>query len=160
MAAPPIAASNRFIPEGTTVYYWVVTMATYTAPTRAELNAGTNLTPEVADSGAWAITSNAVDAPDLATTFTAQIPGKISVDGATINMYSDVAAADARALMPRNTVGYIVKFPGGDVAGRKMTVFPVKVGSVAEPTAFGNPTTLNFAYYVSRIPGENLTVPA
>jgi hypothetical protein len=159
MVAPNIAASDRFIPEGTTDYYWVVTMANYLSPTRAELNAGTRLTPEVSSSGNWGIVSGAIDTPDLATTFTSQIPGKITVDGSTLNMYSDDNQADARTLMPRNAVGYIVKFPGGDVTGRKMTIFPVKVGSAAEPTSFGNPTELNFSYYVTRIPAENVTVP-
>lgn len=159
MAAPNIGASNRFIPEGTTAYYFVATIATYTAPSRGELNAGTNLTPEIAATGDWAITSAAVDTPDLLTLFTAQIPGKITIGTSTIDMYSDVAAADARALMPRGTVGYIVKFPGGDVTGRKMTVYPVKVGSVGEATQFGNPTVLSFTYYVTKIPAENVTVP-
>ena len=159
MTAPNISGSNRFIPEGTTVYYFVAAMSNYLSPTRGELNAGTNLTPEVSSSGNWGITSNAVDTPDLATTFTSQIPGKITVDGSTINMYSDVAQADARSLMARNTTGFIVKFPGGDVTGRKMTIFPVKVGSVSEPTAFGAPTELNFTYYVTKIPAENVTVP-
>lgn len=159
MAAPNIAASDRFIPEGTTSFYWVVTMASYLSPSRAELNAGTNLTPEVAECGNWAIISNAIDTPDLATTFTSQIPGKITVDGSTLNMYSDDNQADARSLMPRNTVGYVVKFPGGDITGRKMTIFPVKVGSAAEPTAFGSPTVLQFSYYVTKIPAENVTVP-
>jgi hypothetical protein len=134
-------------------------MASYLAPSRAELNAGTNLTPEVASSGNWGIVSNAIDTPDLATTFTSQIPGKITMDGSTLNMYSDDNQADARTLMPRNSVGFIVKFPGGDITGRKMSVFPVKVGSAAEPTAFGAPTELNFTFYVTKIPGENLTVP-
>src|SRR6266576_2439857 len=107
MVAPNISASDRFIPEGTTAFYWVVTMASYLAPSRAELNAGTNLTPEVESSGNWGIVSNAV--------------------------------------------GFIVKFPGGDITGRRMTVFPCKVGSAAEPTAFGAPTVLNFSYYVTRI---------
>jgi hypothetical protein len=159
MAAPNIAASDRFIPEGTTAYYWVVTMASYLSPSRAELNAGTNLTPEVESSGNWAVTSGAIDTPDLATTFTSQIPGKISVDGSTLNMYADDNQADARTLMPRNAVGYIVKFPGGDVTGRKMSIFPVKVGSLGEPTAFGNPTVLNFMYYCTKIPAENIAVP-
>lgn len=159
MVAPNISASDRFIPEGATDFYWVVTMASYLSPTRAELNAGTRLTPEVAECGNWAIISGAIDTPDLATTFTSQIPGKITVDGSTISMYSDDNQADARTLMPRNAVGYIVKFPGGDITGRKMTIFPVKVGSAAEPTAFGNPTVLQFSYYVTKIPAENVTVP-
>ena len=74
-------------------------------------------------------------------------------------MYSDDNQADARTLMPRNSVGFIVKFPGGDITGRKMTIFPCKVGSVAEPTAFGAPTELNFSFYVTKIPAENITVP-
>ena len=159
MVAPNISASDRYIPEGVTQFYWVVTMANYLAPSRAELNAGTNLTPEVAASGNWAITSNAIDTPDLATLYTSQISGKITTDGSTLNMYSDDNQADARSLMPRGTVGYVVKFPGGDITGRKMTVFPVKVGSAGEPTAFGNPTVLEFQYYVSKIPAENITVP-
>jgi hypothetical protein len=159
MVAPNISASDRFIPEGATMFYWVVSMANYLSPSRGELNAGTNLTPEVSSSGNWGIVSNAIDTPDLATTFTSQIPGKITMDGSTLNMYSDVAQADARTLMPRNSVGFVVKFPGGDVTGRKMSVFPVKVGSAAEPTAFGAPTELNFSYYVTKIPAENITVP-
>ena len=159
MAAPNISASDRFIPEGVTSFYWVVNIASYTSPSRLELNAGTNLTPEISSSGNWGIVSNAIDTPDLATTFTSQIPGKITIDGSTLNMYSDDNQADARTLMPRNAVGYIVKFPGGDITGRKMTVFPVKVGSAAEPTSFGNPTELNFSFYVTKIPAENVTVP-
>ena len=159
MPAPNISASDRFIPEGVTSFYWVVNIASYTSPSRLELNAGTNLTPEISSSGNWGIVSNAIDTPDLATTFTSQIPGKITIDGSTLNMYSDDNQADARTLMPRNAVGYIVKFPGGDVTGRRMTVFPCKVGSAAEPTSFGNPTELNFSFYVTRIPSENILVP-
>jgi hypothetical protein len=159
MVAPNISASDRYIPEGATMFYWVVTMASYLAPSRAELNAGTNLTPELESSGDWAITSAAIDTPDLATTYTSQIPGKISTAGSTLNMYSDDNQADARTLMPRNSTGFIVKFPGGDITGRKMSVFPVKVGSAGEPTNFGAPTVLNFTYYVTKIPAENVTVP-
>lgn len=159
MTAPNISGSSRFIPEGTTDFYWVATMASYLSPTRSELNAGTRLTPEIAETGDWSITSNAVDTPDLASGFTSQIPGKVTAANTTLNMYSDTAGSDARALMPRNTTGYIVKFPGGDVTGRKMTVFPVKVGSVGEPTSFGNPTVLNFTFYVTKVPAENVAVP-
>ena len=39
---PPtkLAATSRYFRPGTTKVYWVVTMATYTTPTRSELNAG------------------------------------------------------------------------------------------------------------------------
>lgn len=160
MTAPAISSSTRYIPEGVTEFYFVAAMADYTSPTRSELNAGTNLTPEVADAGDWAITSASVDTPDLGNLFTSQITGKITADGTTLNMYADDASSDARSLMPRGTTGFIVKFPEGDVAGHKMDVFPVKVGSVPKPTSMGNPSTLNFTYYVTKVPAENVTVPA
>ncbi len=160
MAAPPIAGSSRYIPEGVTHFYFVAAIANYNSPTRAELNAGTDLTPEVANAGNWGITSNAVDAPDLATTFTAQIPGKVSVDGSTLDMYADSTSADVRTLLPRNTVGYIVKFPEGDIAARRMDIFPIKVGSQAKPTAFGNPSVISLVFYVTKNPTENAVVPA
>jgi len=45
MAAPPITGSTRYIPEGVTHFYFVSSIANYLSPTRAELNAGTDLTP-------------------------------------------------------------------------------------------------------------------
>ena len=160
MVATPIAGSNRYIPEGVTKFYWVATIATYTAPSRGELNAGTDLSPEIANSGDWAITANALDTPDLVTTFTPQIPGKITMGTTTIDMYADPAGTDARTLMPRGAVGFIVKFLGGDITGRKMDVFPVKVGSTAKPVALGGTANIiTFSYYVTKIPAEDVAVP-
>ena len=34
MVAPNISASDRFIPEGTTSFYWVSTMANYLSPSQ------------------------------------------------------------------------------------------------------------------------------
>jgi hypothetical protein len=159
MTAPPISASARYIPESVTHYYFVTTMASYLSPTRSELNAGTDLTPEIATTGDWGITSAAIDTPDLATLFTSQIPGKITVSNATINMYADSTSADVRTLLPRGTTGFVVKFPEGDITGHKMDVFPVKVGSQAKPTALGNPSVIQLAFYVTKIPAENVAVP-
>lgn len=159
MPATPIAASSRYIPEGVTHYYFVTTIASYTAPTRAELNAGTDLTPEIAATGNWGITSALVDAPDLATLFTAQVSGKITVDGPTIDMYADSTSADVRTLLPRGTTGYIVKFPEGDVTGRKMDIFPVKVTAQPKPTNLGNPSVINLQFAVTKVPAENVAVP-
>ena len=159
MTAPPISASARYIPEGLTHYYFVAAIANYLSPTRAELNAGTDLTPEVASTGDWGITSAVIATPDLATLFESQIPGKVSVSNSTINMYADSTSADVRTLLPRGTVGYIVKFPEGDVTGRKMDVFPVKVGSQAKPTALTNPSDIIFTFYVTKTPAENVAVP-
>ena len=62
MTATPISATVRYIPEGVTHFYWVTTMASYLTPTLAELDAGVDLTPEVAAAGNWGTTSAAVGA--------------------------------------------------------------------------------------------------
>lgn len=159
MAAPPISASTRYIPEGTTHYYWVVTFASYLAPTRAELNAGTDLTPEIAAVGDWAINGNAVPAPDLSTLFDSQIGGKITMGTTTIDMYASQTSSDVRTLLPRGTIGYVVKFPEGDVTGRTMDVFPAKVLAQPKPTNMGNPSVIQLQFVVTKVPAENVTVP-
>src|SRR6266487_665855 len=160
MPANPIAASNRYVPQGVTHYNFLPACANIASPTRAEINAGTDLTPELAEAGDWAISSEAIDTPDYAAAFTPQIPGNVIAEGTTLNLYADVASADVRTLLPRNTTGFILKMPGGDVAGRKMDVFPVKVGSQGKPNAIGTPSTINLIFYITRAPAENVTIPA
>ena len=160
MAAPPIAGSTRYIPEGNTHYYWVVSIANYLSPTAAELNAGTDLTPEIAATGNWSIISGSIDAPDLATLFTPQITGKVTIDGATLDMYASINSIDVRTLLPRGTIGNVVKFPEGVVAGRAMDVFPAKVLQQAKPTNLTNPSVIQLGWAITKIPAENVVVPA
>jgi len=161
MAATPISVSSRYIPEGVRHFYWLTAIATLSAPTRAELNAGTDLTPQVGGFGNWGVQGNPVSTGDLASTFTPTIPGLTTADGTTLDMYADKTSADARTLMPRDTAGFMVVFPEGDIAGRKCDVFPVKVQS-AEKTASlgGNPAMINFTYTTTAQPAENVTVPS
>ena len=126
MAATPIAGSLRYIPEGVRHFYYLSAISDITAPTRTELNAGTDLTPEVAGFGNWGLQGNQVDTPDLASRFTTSVPGLVTVDGPTISMYADSTSADVRTLLPRDTAGFIVVLPEGDVAGHTMDVFPVQ----------------------------------
>lgn len=159
MTAPAIGASTRYIPEGVTHYYFVAAIASYTAPTRSELNAGTDLTNEVASAGDWAINGSAVPAPDLATLFDSQVAGKTSMGTTTLDMYASSNSSDVRTLLPRGTTGYIVKFPEGDVSGHTMDVFPVKVLAQPKPTNMGNPSVIQLQFVVTKIPAENVTVP-
>ena len=159
MAAPPIGASTRYIPEGTTHYYYVASIANTASPTRAELNAGTDLTPEVAAAGDWAINGNAVPAPDLASLFDPSIAGKTSMGTTTLDMYASSNSVDVRTLLPRATTGYIVKFPEGDVTGRTMDVFKITVLAQPKPTNMGNPQVIQIQFVVNKTPNENVTVP-
>jgi hypothetical protein len=161
MAATPISVSSRYIPEGVRHFYFCPAIATLTAPTRTELNAGTDLTPQVGGFGNWGVTGNPVNTGDLASTFTPTIPGLTAADGTTLDMYADKTSADVRTLLPRDTTGFIVVFPEGDVATRKMDVFPVKVQSCEKTASLGgNPAMVNLVFTTTALPAENVTVPA
>jgi hypothetical protein len=160
VVATPIGASSRYIPEGTTHYNWLPACANTASPTRAEINAGTDLTPEIAATGNWGIVSASIDAPDLATTFTAQIGGKVTIDGPTIDMYADSTSTDVRTLLPRGLNGFMLKLPEGDVAGRKADMFAVRVLAQAKPTNLTNPSVIQLQFAITKAPNENITVPA
>ena len=159
MAAPPITGSTRYIPEGVTHFYYVAAIANTASPTRSELNAGTDLTPEIAAVGDWAINGAAVPTPDLSTLFDSSVSGKTSMGTTTIDMYASSNSTDVRSLLPRGTTGYIVKFPEGDVTGRTMDVFKITVLAQPKPTNMGNPSVIQLQFVVNKTPNENVVVP-
>lgn len=163
MATPAIVASTRYIDAGVTKCYWLPSIAAANlTPTRAELNAGTDLSPQLADWSGWTVTSNLVDTPDLATTFTSKITGRTEAADSSITLYADKEGVDGRALMPRLATGYIVFMDGGDIAANKCAVYPVTVSScsLVRTVSGTEAAKLMVQYAITAQPGENLTVPA
>ena len=159
MVATPIAATSRYIPPGTTHYYWVASIANKSAPTRAELDAGVDLTNEIADVNGFSTQSEQKETPDLGSRFVGKIPGRISADDSSITMYMSSTSNDVRSLLPRDTAGFIVAFPEGDIAGRKMDVFPVKVSGQPKKRDMEDAATIEIQFSITSIPAENVTVP-
>jgi len=163
MPAPDITLATRYNATGTTKYYWVASISNKAAPTRGELNAGTNLSPDLYGVEGFTVQSNSVPTPDISTRFVSQITGRITADESSITMYGDTAGTDARSLMPRDTTGNVVRLEGGDVSGRKMDVFPVKVQSISKENldAGGEAAVgLKFSFAITSEPAENVTIPA
>lgn len=162
MPTPSITASTRYFDRGTTkVYYLPTVAATNLTPTRAEMDAGTNLSLEVAEISGWTVSAEQIDTPALATVFTGNIPGPTSASDSAITFYASSNSVDARTLLPRGTSGYIMWLDGGDVAGNKADVFPVRVRSNAKMRSLGNEAAkIEVQFSVTNTPGENVTVPA
>jgi hypothetical protein len=162
MAAPAITASIRYTSRGATKFYWIPTAADPAAPTRSEMNAGTDLSPQIADSSGWSVSSEMIETPDLASRYTSTIPGTISADDSSLTFYMSRDGVDARALMPRDETGFIAILDGGDVAANKMDVFPVTVSSHSKQRSVqgSDADTLVISYAITSEPSENVTVPA
>lgn len=169
MPAPAITASQRYTSRGTTRIYFLTAVASYTtAVTRAELNAGTDLTTQIADRSGWSVSSDQIDTPDMATRFTSTIPGAITAEESSLTMYASKNGVDARAIFTSGTSGtpatsgYIVILFGGDVAANKMDVWPVTVSSVAKQISVQGDAadTLVITFSPTAEPASNLAIPA
>lgn len=162
MPATPITAVSRYWPVGTTVWLWVVSIANYSvAVTRAEINAGTNLSGEIASVDGWTVTSNQIDTPDVNSRFRSKIPGPIEASDSSITFYADPSGSDVRTLLPRDTAGYVIRMDGGDVASRKMSVFPCKVASQNKLMGTDEEAgRIEVAFTITRVPAEDLVIPA
>jgi hypothetical protein len=161
MATPPITASTRYFDVGTTKIYFLPTIANTASVTRAEMNAGTDLSREVADIDGWSVSSNEIEVPDFATRFTAKIGGRIEASDSSLTFYSSQNSADVRSLLPRDTAGFILWLDGGDVPTQKMDVYPVKVRAVSKMRSAGSEAArIQVQFSVTREPTENSTIPA
>lgn len=161
MPATPIVASDRFFHRGTTKIYAVTAIANTAAPTRAELNAGTDLSPQVQAVEGWEVAGAEIETPDLGSVFTSKLPGATSVDESSITMYADQQGTDVRTLLPRGASTHIVMMFGGDVAGNKCDVYKVRVRSNAKPVNVEDEAGLiTVAFSITAEPNENVTVPA
>ena len=160
MPASNITASTRYYRPGITQVSYVPTIANKAAPTRAELNAGTNLSPEVNAIDGWQPTSNFIDAPDLVSAFVPKVAGSVEAGDSSLTLYASSNSTDVRSLLPRGTVGFIVMFDESDTPTRKMDVFPVTVGSQAKVRDIGDVAKITINFAITSAPAENVTVPA
>lgn len=159
MAPPPLTPTIRYFPPGTRKVYWVPTIANYNAPTRAEINAGTDLSAEVSALSGWSLTSASVDTPDMGSRFTSQVPGRLTSATNEITCYQSQNSQDARSLFVRDLNGYVILLWEGDVSGQKMDVFPVRVQAQAPDSATDNPGTCTFSFAATRLPAIGITIP-
>lgn len=161
MPTPSITTSTRFFHPDTTKCYYLPAVANISAPTRLEMNAGTDLSNEVADIAGWSVTANEIPTPDLGTIFTSKIPGRTDAEDSSITFYADLNGVDVRALLPRGTNGFIMWLDGGDVEDNIAAVFPVRVRSVANQRSLGDEAArLMVQFSITREPAEDVAVPA
>lgn len=152
------AAITRYFAVGITDVLWCPSIATQSAPTFAELDAGTDLARDLADWSGWTVSTAFIDTPDIKTRFVSQLPGRITAEASSITFYSDRLSADLRDLMPRDTIGYIVIADGG-LASAVGDVFKVQVASVPKIRSMDNAAQIKFDFAILTEPSEDVTLP-
>lgn len=159
MPPSPLSATTRYIPPGVRKIYWVATIANYLSPTRAELNAGIDLSLEVAEVSGFTVTSDTTDTPDLSGRFVPVIAGRIKAESSSLSFYASSNSSDVRTVLPRDTVGYVVFLWEGDTAGQRMDVFPVKVTVSAPDGNMEDPEKINVSFAITKVPANNVVIP-
>jgi len=154
----------RFMRKGTTKIFFVPTIASKTAPTAAEVTAGTNLTGQIAEMSGFTFSNSPIQTPDMSTKFVSQIPGEDSTEDSSITFYEDKSSNPIRTALAKDTNGYIVIFSGGTAganpaAADKCEVWPVTVSSNARRFSAGNEAAqYEVRFATTAEPADNATV--
>jgi hypothetical protein len=134
--------------------------ANYRLPTRAEMNAGIDLSAEVLSMTGWALTAAAVETPDMGSRFVSMVPGALTSSTNDIVFYLSQNHNDVRTLLTLSLTGFVIPLWEGDVPGQAMDVFPVTVMSLATDPSVTDPAQITVSFAASRIPAIGITIPS
>lgn len=150
MVATPLATLNPMLPVDIKKHYWVPTIANIASPTRIELDAGTDLSPQVTDAPGWTILGSTVQSQSFVGP-ALNLIGAQNFAESSITCRNSRTSTDARSILlvtrPALT-GYIVVFPEGDTAGFKMNVFSVAVNAAVLSEGILDPATTQFQFAI------------
>lgn len=134
----------NFFRRGKTKVFWVPTIASATLiPTAAEVNAGSNMSTAIADIAGFSFSNSPIPVPNLASTFTGNIPGEDTAEDSTLTIYEDTTTNTLQTTLAKGVSGYIVIFFAGTAgalpaAGDKAEVWPVQCTGPAREYSMGN----------------------
>lgn len=150
----------RFMRAATTKFWFVPSIASATlVPTTAEVNAGTHLTPQLAEVNGFAFANQPIDVPDMNQAFVPKISGHDQTDDSNLSFYEDKTSNPIYTAQAKGTAGYIVIFPRGiagatPAAADVADVWPVEVGSRARQfTADNEGAKYQISYTPTALPG-------
>lgn len=157
----PLTPTKRFFQPEISDYYFLPSVADPQDVSRAEITAGTLLSPEIADISGFNTSSTLIDTPDLGSRFVRRIGGRTTTEDSSLTFYGSRDGIDARAILPRGTEGYLYLADGGDVAGNLADLFHVEVTSVGKMRSVGEQAfQLTISFGILSVPVEDLVIPA
>lgn len=160
MAATPMTATNKYYDVANTKCYLVFTTANPTAPTRSELDAGTDITGEIADVSGFTLSAEELEVPNMNDLFVGRIPGRQSAEDSSIATYGDINGNDITDLLETGDELYVVWLHGGDTANNKMDVYPVRVRSVSRLISLSDAARVQTEFSIRSKPTLGVAVPA
>lgn len=160
MTATPLNEGEQFSAlDGLEVVFVPVIAAGTGIPTRAEINAGTDLTTEIAAWEGFEVEPEEIETPSLAR-FTGTIPGRVKIVSGTLDLYQDRGGDDVRDVLPDGTTGAIVFMDNGDDPTKTMDIWPIRVNRLSKVRSMENANLIRIKFSHPRLPKEDATIPA
>ena len=164
MALPSPTAAPQILKgqtrRGVGKWIWFPTVASWPAPTTAEMSAGTDYTLQIASLDGFAPDSSTVDFGNAGSVIIPTIPGTTSLGSGTIgfNLSKDPAVSDARSVFTDTlsgsaAAGYWADCPNGLVTSGKMKLYAATVQSAATSTGLDDVLTLQVVFALSAVSG-------
>lgn len=157
---------SAYVHEGMTKVSWVPTITDVSAPTVAQLTAGTDITELLTKDGLnISLSQNFVDNTSLAETFDSQLVGSWG-GTASLTIKRDNATDTAWDLFTYGETGYLVVRRGEDYAGAfaaadKVEVYPAQAGEpVPNATAANAQATATVGMAITAQPDLHAVVAA
>lgn len=151
----------KFFRRGTSKLYFLPAVAAVATPTRAEITAGTDLSSLATGLSGWQFSNQRIDTPILSSSFTPQIDGPDEVGDSSIVFMDDDASSTIRTTLAKGTSGFIGMFPYGDVATKRMEVWPIKSAGVNDEWSMGSdPARFQVDFAITNPPTQNAVIPA
>lgn len=157
---------SRFFRRGVTKVYWVPTLSSTTAPSAAQINAGVNMTAQVADISGFEFSNSPIPTPDLSTTFTTTIPGEDTAQEPQLMFYEDNTTNTLQTTLAKGTTGHVVLFYRGTAgaspaAADNAEVWPsISTGPYREYSMGNDPARWGARFTPSAPPVFNATLAA
>ena len=108
--------AGRFFRRGVTKVWWVPTIVVPSAATVAEVTAGQNLSPSIADIAGFNFENQPIPTPDLDDSFTGSIPGEDTAEASALTFYEKKTTNPHMSTLAKGTPGFVVIFFAG-IAG-------------------------------------------
>jgi hypothetical protein len=156
-------AAGDFFRKGTSRAYWVSTVAVKTAPTAAEIAAGTELSDRINNIDGLSYENTPLPTENMAEAFTATIPGPDEVAKTTFTFLEKKTTNPLRTTLAKGTSGFLVMFPGGTAgatpaAADKCDVWPVTVTGRPRDWDLSKAATYKVGFTPTATPAEDVAV--
>ena len=158
-----LPATERFFQPGISKVYWIPTIADAETliPTRAEIDAGTDLSDEIANISGFTVTTAMISTPDYGKRFSGQISGRTSVAESSLSFHADRQGDDVRTVLARGDRGFLLFADHGDALDMPADVYPAEVSSLGKVRSVTDTDLqLTVMFAITKQPAEDISLPA